>query len=86
MWRVCKEAIPSKHNLLRRKILLEDKCEQCGVEFKMAIHALWECVTLDEIGEAVPGFEDRRQYVISNTRDLIRVVHEKKKIWNSWLW
>lgn len=59
---------------------MEDKCEQCGVEFKMAIHALWECVTLDEIGEAVPGFEDRRQYVISNTRDLIRVVHEKKKI------
>ena len=24
IWRVCKEAVPSKHNLMRRKILVED--------------------------------------------------------------
>ena len=79
MWRVCKKAIPAKHNLLRRKILLEDKCEQCGVESKTVIHALWECAMLDEIWEAVLGFEDRRQYTISNTRDLNNVLHEKRK-------
>ena len=77
--RVCKEAIPAKHNLLKRMILLEDKCEQCGVESKTAVHALWECATLDEIWEAILGFEERRQYDISNTRDLIRVVHKKRK-------
>ena len=49
MWRVCKEAIPAKHNLLRRKIIIEDKCEQCGVESETTAHALWECTTLDEI-------------------------------------
>ena len=32
MWQVCKEAIPTKHNLMRRKILNEDRCEHCGVE------------------------------------------------------
>ena len=32
MWQVCKEAIPAKHNLMRRKILNEDRCEHCGVE------------------------------------------------------
>ena len=60
-------------------ILLEDKCEQCGVESKTAVHALWECATLDEIWEAILGFVERRQYDISNTRDLIRVVHKKRK-------
>ena len=76
---MCKEAIPAKHNLLRRKILLKDKCEQCGGESETAVHALWECAMLDKIWEVVPGFEDRRQYAISNTRDLISVFHEKRK-------
>ena len=58
---------------------MEDKCEQCGMESEMAIHVVWECTMLDEIWEAVPGIEDRRQHAISNTRDLISVLHEKKK-------
>ena len=45
----------------------------------MAVHALWECAMLDEIWEATPGYEDRRQYVISNTKDLNKVVHKKGK-------
>ncbi|KAK7855913.1 hypothetical protein CFP56_025900 [Quercus suber] len=54
LWRVGKDAVPTKQNLMRRKILMEDKCEQCGVETEMAIHAVWECAKLDEIWEAVP--------------------------------
>ena len=34
---------------------------------------------LDEIWEAISGFEDQRQHDISNVRDLIRLAHEKKK-------
>ncbi|KAK7852545.1 hypothetical protein CFP56_038612 [Quercus suber] len=79
LWRVCKDAVPSKQNLMRRKILMEGKCEQCGVESEMAIHAVWECATLNEIWEAVLGFEDQRQHAISNTTYLISVLHEKKK-------
>ena len=45
----------------------------------MTIHALWECAMLDEIWEVVLGFEDRRQYTISNTRDLNNVLHKKRK-------
>ena len=58
---------------------MEDKCEHCGVESEMALHAVWECAMLDEIWEVVLGFEDRRQYEISSTRDLISVFHEKRK-------
>ncbi|KAL4639442.1 hypothetical protein ACB092_03G218700 [Castanea dentata] len=65
MWRVCKEAIPAKHNLLRRKILLEDKCEQCGVESKMA--------------EVVPGFEDRRQYVLQQATQALAIFQQSQQ-------
>ena len=49
------------------------------MESETTIHALWECAMLDEIWEVVLGFEDRRQYTISNTRDLNNVLHEKRK-------
>ena len=49
MWWACKESIPAKRNLLRRKILTEYKCEQCGVESETTTHALWEFTMLDEI-------------------------------------
>ena len=58
---------------------MEDKCEHCGVDSETALHAVWECAMLDEIWEAVPGFEDRRQYAISRTNDLISVFLEKRK-------
>ena len=29
---------------------MEDKCGQCGVESETAIHVVWECATLDEMG------------------------------------
>ena len=49
------------------------------MEFETAVHALWQCAMLDEIWDAVLIFEDRRQYAISNTRDLISVFQEKRK-------
>ena len=58
---------------------MDDKCEQCGVESETAFYAVWECAMLDEIWEAVLGFDAQRQYAISNTRDLINVFHEKRK-------
>ena len=58
---------------------MEDKCEHCGVESKTALHAVWECAMLEEIQEAVPGFEDQTQYAISSTNDLISGLHEKRK-------
>ena len=58
---------------------MDDKCEQCGVESETALHAVRECAMLDEIWEAVLGFDAQRQYAILNTRDLINVFHEKRK-------
>ena len=71
---------------------MDDKCEQCGVESETALHAVRECTMLNEIWEVVLGFDAQRQYAISNTRDLINVVHEKRKnlelmamvIWTIW--
>ena len=36
---------------------MDDKCEQCGVESETALHAVKECTMLDEIWEAILGFD-----------------------------
>jgi len=79
LWRACKEAIPAKHNLLKRKILNEDRYEQCRVESEIATHALWTCPMLNEIWESISGFEDQSQLSASNLKDLINLIHEKRK-------
>ena len=40
-WRACREALPTKVNLKRRKVLTEDSCEWCKVKSKIAGHILW---------------------------------------------
>ncbi|XP_065637528.1 uncharacterized protein LOC136070886 [Quercus suber] len=64
---------------MRRKILNEDRCEQCGVEAETAAHALWNCSSLDEIWDSTPGFEDRSQLGTSSITDLIKLTHERRK-------
>ena len=63
---------------MRRKILNEDRCAQCGVESETTIHALWNCSTLDEIWANTLGFEDRNQLGALNIMELLKVTHEKR--------
>ena len=66
-------------NLLKRKILNEDKCEQCGLESETVAHALWNYSTLDKIWESTLGFKDQSQLGASNITDLINLTYEKRK-------
>ena len=69
----------SKEQLTKEEDFTRRQVKQCVGESETAVHALWECAMLDKIWEVVPSFEDRRQYAISNTRDLISVFHKKRK-------
>ena len=56
MWRSCRDAIPVKKNLMWRKILSEDNCEQCKQPSKNFLHALWECSELSGLWNSNPTF------------------------------
>ena len=49
LWRACGEALPTKKNLCKRKVICNASCESCGKEEEDTIHALWECQVLKEI-------------------------------------
>ena len=51
LWQAVKNAIPTKSNLKRRKVVLEDYCEQCNAEVKDTVHAMWSCPFLSSMWE-----------------------------------
>ena len=42
-WRACHNALPTKDNLLRRKIVQDGLCEECKEALESVYHVLWDC-------------------------------------------
>nr|POE85249.1 putative ribonuclease h protein [Quercus suber] len=49
LWRACCESLPSKVNLVRRKLLIDATCPNCSLEPETITHALWSCKKLDSV-------------------------------------
>ena len=47
LWRACREAMPTKCSLFRRKIAEEDLWVRCRATTENSLHALWSCSELD---------------------------------------
>ncbi|XP_059436609.1 uncharacterized protein LOC132169617 [Corylus avellana] len=48
-WRVCQNLLPTKENLLRRKVVKEPFCPISEQELKTILHALWDCSAARDI-------------------------------------
>nr|POE67708.1 putative ribonuclease h protein [Quercus suber] len=49
LWRAGLDALPSRVNLRKRKILTNDTCPQCNLAGETSLHALWSCPCLSPI-------------------------------------
>ena len=43
LWRACTNCLPTKANLLKRKIVSDSVCHRCGRCEEDTMHALWDC-------------------------------------------
>ena len=43
LWRACSNILPTKDNLQRRKVRVDDRCEFCTQHIETTCHVLWEC-------------------------------------------
>ena len=48
-WRACTNILPTRVNLVRRRVLTDDKCPICLRESENTIHVLWECAAVQDI-------------------------------------
>ena len=49
IWRACKEILPTKNNLYRRKIVEDALCPICGLEEETSLHILWDCPSARDV-------------------------------------
>ena len=92
LWRVCKEALPVKRNLRRRKIIEEDTCDHCKSSAESEFHALWECSTLVLAWNSVPELWLHHDQNAQTMLELIKLIHDEGKdvnllamiLWTVW--
>ena len=52
VWHSCREALPTKANLCRRKITVDAICDRCKVRMEDCSHALFFCSSVQEVWAA----------------------------------
>ena len=57
LWRACRDILPTKWNLKRRKVLTEDLCDACLLEPETSGHLFWSCPRAKTIWSCAGFFE-----------------------------
>lgn len=48
-WRACHDILPTRVNLAKRKIILDNECHCCKRVPENAVHAIWECGAAQDV-------------------------------------
>ena len=74
IWRSCRNAIPTKTNLVRKCVIDESKCTQCHNHQEDVLHTLWYCPNLSQVWDSDPQWNFRGQTSFGNFQQLLSYV------------
>ena len=72
-WRACQEILPTKGNLVRRRVIEDGRCEACKQETETVLHALWGCGVARDVWA---GCQGRIQKRVGGQADFINLFEE----------
>ncbi|XP_062155084.1 uncharacterized protein LOC133863105 [Alnus glutinosa] len=49
LWRACNDILPTRKNLLKRRVIADDKCPWCNLEEESTAHAIWFCPATKDV-------------------------------------
>ena len=79
VWRACRNALPTKKELVRRTITADPVCDRCGAAVEDPLHALWSCAELDIVWADQSLWEFRWSTDFENFKRLVSWVIEEGK-------
>ena len=79
LWKTCTNSLPTKENLLKRKILLESDCSRYSGDSESVVHALWSCNCIKQVWDMDFRWVDRSSMTSDSFSDVL------KKSASNWL-
>lgn len=77
LWRACSEALPTRKNLQKRKVLNDPTCSFCLIHQEDTVHALWECVDLHTIWEPLLGWVRKDHPHLHSVAELASLIDQQ---------
>jgi hypothetical protein len=77
LWRVCHNILPTRDNLLKRKIIQDPRCPIYGIEVETATHILWSCPSASYVWSVREIFFQKYNFVNGDFLPLVEEIYEK---------
>ena len=74
LWWVCLDALPTKVNLKKRKVLEDDRCFICLSAQETTFHAIWSCNDLEQIWFPCFSWVKTEYPNIRETQELVNLI------------
>ena len=71
IWKACSNSLPTKENLLRRRVLQHSVCHLCARESEDVFHALWGCEKIHPTWDSDFGWVDRSRITSNSFSDVL---------------
>ena len=79
VWRACKEALPTKRNLFRRKITNSALCENCSLSDEDCTHAIFFCSNLQVAWRSDPQWSWLAAMQGCSTKEIFQKAFSERK-------
>nr|XP_023894138.1 uncharacterized protein LOC112006071 [Quercus suber] len=79
VWRACREALPTKANLYRRKIAQDALCDSCKVRFEDGSHSIFFCSNVQVVWRSDPKWNWLSALEGQSMKDIFNIASTEKK-------
>lgn len=80
LWRACTDSLPTRINLMKRKILSDPICHLCGQADEDTLHALWGCKAIKQVWDRDFNWVNQFEAAQGSFQDLVEKVLSKTEI------
>jgi len=79
LWHACSDALPTRSNLFKRKVVGVPTCQHCGSGYETMMHALWTCQNIHTAWESRFGWLRKDYPMLATFSDLVALVGQQQK-------
>lgn len=77
LWRACSDILPTRANIVKRRLPIDPSCAICGQAEESVCHALWECPLATNVWALVKGKLQKSSAVVQDFHSLARQMEDK---------